>query len=50
MAPPGELADEPDDVKIFEVDDGGDPVGLLIKWDSAEWLWADHGDYEPLDP
>lgn len=41
---------EPEDVRDVVVEDEDDePVGLLIKWDSACWMWADAEDFEDLN-
>lgn len=50
VAPEGEVADVPDDLTVIEVtDQDDDVVGLLIKWDAAEWVWADISSYQSLE-
>lgn len=46
----GEVADSPSDVTVIEVtDEDDDVVGLFVKWDGAEWIWADVLSFQSLD-
>lgn len=50
VVPAGEMADEPEAIKELEItDQDDDVVGLLVKWDAAEWLWADIASYRSLE-
>lgn len=49
-SPPGDMAKVPPSVTINEVtDQEDDNIGVLIKWDSAEWFWADIDSYVYLE-
>jgi hypothetical protein len=51
MAEAGYVAIEPETViSLVTTNKRGDPTGLLEKWSSDEWLYADADSLEPAEP
>ena len=48
-APPGECAANPENITNVTVGDDEKTHGLLIRWDSGEWFYAETDSYQTLD-
>ena len=49
VAAAGECASDPENITNVTVGDDETTHGLLIKWDSGEWFYAESDSYESLD-